>query len=418
MISSFVYGLLCFLERIKSMEERIRKYAKFILEGCLKLNEGDKLFIIGIDLINDFIEIVKEEANNLGIFDIKYLISSPKKQKELYNTLTYEEIINHKEFDKTMYNGMAKDGYAFLNLMSSLPNYFSNIDAHLLNKVSEYQLKSTMEYRNYQSKGLIKWNISAVPNEYWANDLFGCNDINKLWNLILDICLIDNDDSVDKWNIKMNMLKERAEYLNNLKIDKLIYKNSLGTNIEIGLPENYLFQSAEGKNIVNMPTEEVFTSPHCLKVNGRVYSSKVLIYNNNVIDKFWLEFKDGVVIDYDALVGKEFLHNILDTDEGSKRLGEVALVDFDSPISKTNVVFKNTLFDENASCHLALGASFVECIKNGLNKNNNELNNLGLNDSCEHVDFFIGTSDLKIIAVLQNGEEKVIMENGNFVMED
>ena len=216
----------------------------------------------------------------------------------------------------------------------------------------------------------------------------------------------------------MNKLKNRAEYLNCLNIDKLIYENSLGTNVEIGLPEGYLFQSADGGNIVNMPTEEVFTSPDRLRVNGKVYSSKLLIHNNSPVEYFWLEFKNGKVVNYDAKVGKEILKGILETDEGAKYLGEVALVDFDSPISKTNVIFKNTLFDENASCHLALGASFAECIKGGLEKNNEELLELGLNYSKEHVDFFIGTHDLKIIAVLKDGSKKVIMDNGNFIMEE
>ena len=216
----------------------------------------------------------------------------------------------------------------------------------------------------------------------------------------------------------MNSLKNRAEYLNSLNIDKLIYENSLGTNVEIGLPEGYLFQSADGDNIVNMPTEEVFTSPDRLRVNGVVSSSKILIHNNSPIEDFWLEFKEGKVINYDAKVGKEILKGILDTDEGAKYLGEVALVDFDSPISKTNLIFKNTLFDENSSFHLTLGASFAECIKGGLEKNNDELLELGLNYSKEHVDFFIGTRDLKITAILKDGTKKVIMDKGNFIMEE
>ena len=404
----------CILERI-NMEEKIRKYANFLLLGCLRLNKEDKLFIIGYDLIKDFIDVIIEEARKIGINDIEILIESPHKQKEYYLSKTYEEIIMSPLFDKTKYNKMAKEGYSFLKLTSTLPNYFKDVDAELLSKVSAYQMKTIEEYRTYQNKGLIKWNISAVPNEIWAKDLFGNADVERLWNLIFDVCLINEIDSVKVWNDKMELLKKRAEYLNNLNIDKLVYKNSIGTNIEIGLPKGYLFQSAEGENLVNMPTEEVFTSPDRLKVNGKVYSSKVLIHNNNVIDEFWLEFKNGKVVNYDAKVGKDILKGIIETDEGSQYLGEVALVDFDSPISKTNVIFKNTLFDENASCHLALGAGFSECIKNGLEKDNEELLTMGINYSHEHVDFFIGTRDLNIIAILQNGEEIVIMENGNFV---
>ena len=404
------------------MEDLKRKYAKFLIEGCLRLKEGDKLFIIGYNLIEDFIKLVIEEANKLGIVEIKTLINDPFKQKELYLTKTYEEIIRNPIMDRTMYNDMAKNGYAFLSLSSTLPGFYEDVDAELLSRVSRYQMKSISEYKEYQLKGLIKWNISAVPNSIWAKDLFGSEDEDLLWNLIIDICLIREDNPVFSWKEKLMRLKKRADYLNQLKIDKLIYHNSLGTDLEIGLPNGYLFQSADegtgNGNIVNMPTEEVFTSPDRLRVKGRVYSSKPLLHNGNLIEDFWLEFREGKIIDYDAKKGKEILKGIIDTDEGSHYLGEVALVDYHSPISLTNVLFKNTLYDENASCHLAIGESFPECIQDGLTKEKEELVLRGLNMSHEHVDFFIGTSDLEIKAVLQNGKEVVIMKDGDFVEVD
>ena len=401
------------------MNDLKRKYARFLVQGCLHLKEGDKLFIIGYNLIEDFIKLVKEEAQKLGVTDVKTLINDPFKQKELYLSKSYEEIISNPIMDRTMYNTMAREGYAFLSLSSTLPGFYEDVDAELLSKVSHYQLKSISEYKEYQLKGLIKWNISAVPNKIWAKDLFGSKDEDKLWDLIFDICLIREDDPILAWNKKLSKLKKRAEYLNGLKIDHLVYHNSLGTDVSIGLPRGYLFCSADegtGKgNIVNMPTEEVFTSPDRLRVNGRVYSSKVLLHNSNIIEDFWLEFRDGKIVDYDAKKGKEILKGIIETDEGSHFLGEVALVDYTSPISLTNILFKNTLFDENASCHLAIGEAFPECIEGGLDKSREELLELGLNMSHEHVDFFIGTEDLEIKAVLQNGCETVIMKDGNFV---
>lgn len=398
------------------MENKKRKYARFLIEGCLKLKKGDKLFIVATDIINDFIDIVIEEARKFGITDIEYLISSPEKQKELYKNGSYEEIITSPLFDRTKFNKMAKEDYAFLNLQSTLPNYFDNVDSELLSRVNAYQMKSIGEYRNLQNKGLIKWNISCVPNELWAKNLN--MSLNDLWNYILDICLINEDDPIKAWENKMKLLRKKADYLNSLDIDYLIYENSLGTNLEIGLPKGYIFALADAQNIVNMPTEEVFTSPDRLRVNGIVYSSKVLIHNNKEIDNFWLKFKNGKVIDYDVKSGKEILKGIMAIDEGAKYLGEVAFVDYNSPISNSEIVFKHTLYDENASCHLALGASFAECIKDGLKKEKEELLELGLNYSSTHVDFFVGTSDLKITAVLQNGTKRVIMENGNFVMEE
>ncbi len=392
-----------------------RKYAKFLIEGCLNLSADDKLFIISSTIINDFTNLVIDEAHKLGITKIETLMTEPFKQKELYLNNSYEEIINSPYFSKEKYNKMAKEGYAFLNLFSPMPGFFDEVNSELLSQVSKYQTKSISLYRDYQNKGLIKWNISAVPNNLWAKSIDKLNGIDELWDLVYNICLIKTENPKLAWQEKINKLQKRAKYLNNLQITKLVYKNSLGTDLEIGLPKGYLFQSAEGKNLVNMPTEEVFTSPNRLEVNGKVYSATDLYYNNNLISNFWLEFKDGQIINFDAERGKEILKGIIETDEGSHYLGEVALVDYDSPISNTNIIFKNTLYDENASCHLAIGESFAECLQNGLNMNNEELLYHGLNQSNEHVDFFIGTPDLKIKAVLPNGEDLVIMENGNFV---
>ncbi len=395
--------------------DKKRKYAKFLIEGCLKLTKKDKLFIIGSTLIKDFITLVIEEAQKIGINDIETLISDPEKEKELLLNETYENIIKSPYFDISKYNTLAKKGYAFLNLSSPLPNYFNGVDKELLAKVNKFKAESIKIYREYQNKGLVKWNISAVPNEIWANDIEGVNTTDELWELIFKICLINEDDPVLAWTNKIKKLENRANYLTNLKIDKLIYHNSLGTNLEIGLPKNYLFKSAEGTNLVNMPTEEVFTSPDYKRVNGIVYSSKILVYQNSIISDFYLKFKDGKIIDYDAKIGKNILKGIIETDEGSHFLGEVAIVDYNSPISSTNIIFKNTLYDENASCHLAIGMGFNECLVNGLSMNNEELQASGINYSLEHVDFFIGTSDLEIKAVLQNGTTLDIMKKGNFM---
>ena len=256
------------------MENKKRKYAKFLIEGCLRIKQGDKLFIIGYDLINEFIDIISEEAKKLGITDIEYLISSPEKQKELYLNNNYEEIISNPIMDRTKFNRMAKKGYAFLSLSSTLPDYYKDVDSELLSKVSVYQMKSIEEYKHYQHKGLIKWNISCVPNKIWADNLG--KSLDDLWNLVFDICLINEDNPVASWDNKMEKLAIRAKYLNDLDIDYLVYENRIGTNIKIGLPKGYLFQSADGQNIVNMPTEEVFTSPDRLQIGRASCRERVL----------------------------------------------------------------------------------------------------------------------------------------------
>jgi len=194
----------------------------------------------------------------------------------------------------------------------------------------------------------------------------------------------------------------------------------LGTNLKIELPEGHLWlggsdYTPEGiEFIANMPTEEVYTLPKKDGVNGVVISSKPLNYNGNLIEKFSLTFKHGKIVDYKAEVGQDILKSIIETDEGSHYLGEVALVPYNSPISNSNILFYNTLFDENASCHLAIGKAYPVCIKNGENLSDGELAKLGVNDSFMHEDFMVGTEDLKITGITVEGKEIAVFENGNF----
>ena len=204
------------------------------------------------------------------------------------------------------------------------------------------------------------------------------------------------------------------------KLKSLHYTNSLGTDFIVELGKGAIWCGADEEMpdgtplIVNMPTEEIFTSPLRNSTNGIVYASKPLIYNGALIDKFWLKFEEGKVVDYDSEVGKDVLKTLIDFDEGSSYLGEVALVEYDSPISNSNILFYNTLYDENAACHLALGIGFPCCYENGADMSVEELLEVGVNHSDEHTDFMIGTSDLRIVGTTYNNEEVIIFENGNF----
>ena len=199
------------------------------------------------------------------------------------------------------------------------------------------------------------------------------------------------------------------------------YTNKLGTDLWVELPTNSIWEGACSKMpnkerylLVNIPTEEIFTSPHYKGTNGIVYSSKPLVYGGNVIDQFYIEFKEGKVINYHAEKGEEILKNIIELDENSKYLGEIALVEYDSPISNSKVLFYTTLYDENASCHLALGDGFPLTIEGGAHLNKEELLKRGINQSDIHVDFMIGTADLQITGIDEKGKEHLVFTNGNF----
>ena len=232
--------------------------------------------------------------------------------------------------------------------------------------------------------------------------------------------LLIQEDPIKAWNEHRHSFERRVGILNEKKIKSLHYTNGLGTDLTIELNPDYLFagggsQTTDGVySFPNIPTEEIFTSPYYLGVNGIVYSSMPLNYNGQIIDEFSMTFENGRIVNYDAKVGYDTLKSIIETDEGSHYLGEVALVPYDSPIRQMNILFYNTLFDENAACHLAVGKGFGECIENGLSYNKEQLKEKGINDSLTHVDFMIGTKDLSIVAKLQDGQEFVIFENGNY----
>jgi aminopeptidase len=225
---------------------------------------------------------------------------------------------------------------------------------------------------------------------------------------------------VAAWEDHKARLKTSMDFLNARNFKYLHYKNSIGTDLMIELPENHIWLGGsdftpEGHEfIANMPTEEVFTLPKKDGVNGTVVSSMPLNFNGNLIENFSFTFKDGRIVDFKAEKGSEVLKSIIDNDEGAHYLGEVALVPYDSPISQLGILFYNTLFDENASCHLAIGNAYPVCLKNGENMKEDELKNAGSNVSIAHVDFMIGTRDLSITGVTSSGEEIPVFINGNF----
>ncbi|MEG0978375.1 MAG: aminopeptidase, partial [Bacilli bacterium] len=243
--------------------------------------------------------------------------------------------------------------------------------------------------------------------------------IDKLWEAIFKCTRVDNDNPIEAWNKHNSDLKLRMNFLNEKNFKTLKYKSSK-TDLVLDLPEGHVWLSGASKDPngiafnANMPTEEVFSMPHKFMVNGIVHSTKPLVYGGNVIDNFSLTFKDGKIIDFTAQKGKETLGKLIDTDEGSHYLGEVALVPFKSPISDTNIVFFNTLFDENASCHFALGSAYRTNISGGADLKEEELDAHGVNNSLTHVDFMVGSSDMDIVGIQHDGTEVQIFKDGNW----
>lgn len=326
---------------------------------------------------------------------------------------------------KEFRNDYAAKKAAFLTIISDDPEGFKGIDPAKIALWSKSVSTVCKPFYDSLDLGINTWCIVAGSSIKWANkvypDMSDSEAVEALWNAIFKAVKVVDDDPLTAWQEHRKSFEARVAYLNKLNLNTLTYTNSLGTNLTVTLNEGYLFAgggsyTTKGQYFFpNMPTEEIFTSPYRNGTNGVVYSSLPLNYNGNLIDEFKMEFKDGRIIDFDAKMGKEVLKEMLSIDEGSLYLGEIALVPYDSPISNMKTLFYNTLFDENASCHLAIGKGFSECIQGGLTMTKEQLLEKGVNDSLTHVDFMIGTSDLKIVGETKDGQVVRIFENGNFV---
>lgn len=392
------------------------KYADLLLKRCLCLKSTDSLFINApIDSI-EFIRILTKKAYKIGIKDIYLDLEDEELKRNELKYLSNEELRNSKSFNKEIFDIYAKKNSAFLMLCGENPDTMNEIDKDKISFTGKLLRESKPIFKEKEITYEIPWCIALIPTHSYAKKVFP-NDIDaydKLWNLILKITLCDKENPIEEWNKKIELNTKRVQTLNNLKIKSLTYSNNLGTKFSIGFTDNVWCGtdtvSKDGRNlIVNMPSEEIFTTPNKYTANGIVYASRPLVYNGTLINNFWIKFKDGKVIDYDAETGKDILKSIINIENGNY-LGEVALVDKTSPIFKSNTIFYETLYDENASCHLALGQGFTECIDTV-----KKLNDIGFNDSLTHVDFMIGTEDLNIIAKTDD-KEIIIMKDGNFVI--
>lgn len=394
------------------------KYIDLLLKRCLNFDKSKSLLISYNKLNKDFVDEIVNEAHNMGIDDIYREEIDEYYKHDLLKKLSLDEIKEDDYFKAKIWNEYAKKDASFLFIESEIPGLMDDIEPDKI-ALSSYIRRTTKPiYNKKRDNGTLSWCIAAYPNEIWAKYIFGdTNDsYDKLKDVIFKMCMIDNVNPIESWNNFLNETDKRVQKLNGMHINKLHYQNSLGTNLYIELPNNSLWCSAaEDNRIVNMPSYEVFTSPNYLKTEGIVYASLPLMHNGVLIKDFYIEFKNGKVINFDAKEGKDVLKGIIESDPNACYLGECALVNNDSPISNTGLIFNTTLFDENASCHLALGAGFSECLQDGLKMNEDDLLKNGINQSKNHVDFMIGTKDMHIDAII--GDKIVtIFDNGNFVI--
>lgn len=404
------------------MKKQLEKYADTILTTCLNIKKNQPLLISANYERRDFVKILAELAYSLGVKDIYFDLTDVELKHDALLNLELDDLKKMQFWNKEKWNEYAEKGAAFVMLASETPGLMKDIDSKKISDLTIHAFETRKKFDDLRDKSMVPWVIAAVPTESWAKQVFPDSEdpVNDLWQKIFEICYINKNDPEKIWTDNIKKLSERSKKLTSYQFKKLKYTNSLGTDFEIELPENHLWCSGKSvlKNkkevLVNFPTVEVFTSPTNDSASGIVYSSKPLAYQDNIIDNFWIKFEKGEAVECGAKKGEEVLKNIISSCKGANRLGEVALVEYDSPISKSNITFYETLYDENASCHLALGDSFPECVEGGPEMSRTELNKFKLNSCTNHVDFMVGTEDLKITGITAKGEEIPIFENGNF----
>ena len=403
-------------------QDTLKKYAHTLLKYGVNLQE-DQTLVISVDVENkDFAVIVTEEAYRLGAKEVvlNWRCSPIARQRLLHaNESVLEKPAN---WIPEFYKQYIDDKAAFLSLISANPKALEGIPTDRISLQSRNLNKVLSFYHTAIMNSSVTWSVASVPTVLWANLLGyeGSDEekINQLWATLLKLCRIEGVEPKDTYRHHMAKLRHRCEALNKLDLKSLRYTCENGTDLLLELPEGHIWLGGEESSKdgtifnANIPTEEVFSAPQYNGVNGVVHSTKPLIYHGNTISDFSFTFKEGKIVEYTAKEGYEVLKELVETDEGSHYLGEVALVDHFSPISQSNQIFYETLFDENASCHLAIGASYPTCLKNSDGLSEEELKERGLNHSLTHVDFMIGHERMNIKGYTRDGQAVDIMIDG------
>jgi len=407
-------------------ETFLKNYAKLVVSSGVNLKKGQTLVINC--KIDDayFARIVTDVAYNMGAKEVVVMWFDEFMTRSMYMQAAdsvFDEFPTWIPERFTYYD--ARDA-VYLNIISPDPDLLNGVNPERLMKYNKLQQVACKSHTDLTISSYIRWNICALPSTKWAKKVFPAlsekEAFDKLWEAIAKCSRIDNDDPISAWEKHKASFIKRRDFLNEMQFASLHYKNSLGTDVNVRLADDHIWTGGgdtDKKGIhffPNIPTEEIFSIPHRDGVDGKIVSSIPLIYQGNSIEGIELEFKNGVVVNCKASKNQEILKNIIDTDEGAKRLGEVALIPYNSPISNMKILFYNTLFDENASCHFALGRGFTSCLKGDEGLTSEERLARGCNQSLVHVDFMVGTSDLKIIATKKNNEKVDIFVDGSFVI--
>ena len=410
---------------VNNFEAKLREYAHLLVEVGLNLRPGQTPSIKSSVEYATLTRLCVEACYDRGAREV--LVDWDDDEVFRQKFLRADEAVfsEYPSYMKARLDWLLERKSPRLSLSGSDPELLKGVDPARLQNWRRAAGKSTRPYSDAMTANKFQWCVGSYPTLAWAEKAFpdkkGAEAMDALWDAIFSVCRITGDGrAVERWREHTAATARRAGALNEYRFRSLRYTNSLGTDLTVRLPENHVWAGGsdftpEGTEFVaNIPTEEIFTAPRRDGVDGRVYGSMPLSLSGNLVKDFWLDLKDGRIVGIHAGEGEEHLRRSVDTDEGSHYLGEVALVPYDSPIRNTGLLFYNTLFDENASCHLAFGEAYPSCVKGGEDMSEEEQKAAGLNRSITHVDFMVGTADLSIVGTTRDGKEIPVFTNGNF----
>ncbi len=404
-------------------EENLEKYAQLLVKTGINIQKDQTLVINAPISGAYFVRKVAEKAYKAGAKNVHVEYSDEELTLIKYMNAPHEAFKEYPQWKADGFGEMAAKDHAFLSITGSNPDLLKNVDPEKIATANKAHGEAMAEFRQAINNSTVSWCVAAIPTPKWSQKVFPHlsldKAVRKLWDNIFQATRSDMEDPVEAWNEHLKQLNKRLKFLNDNPIKCLHYKGQ-GTDLVVELPEKHIWLGGGEENakgtyfIANMPTEEVFTLPLKTGVNGYVTSTKPLNYGGNLIDEFTLTFKEGRIVDFSAKQGYDTLAKLIETDEGSHYLGEVALVPHDSPVSNTNIVFYNTLFDENASCHFAIGSAYPINMEGGTQMSQEELEACGANTSINHVDFMVGSSEMHIEATLKDGNKQMLFQKGNW----
>ncbi len=406
-----------------SFQANLEKYAELAVKVGVNVQPNQTLVINTSLNSAEFVRLVVRKAYEVGAHNVIVNWQDDEVSRTKYDLAPDAAFTEYPEWRAREMDELADKGAAFMSIVSSSPDLLKGVNPE---RIANFQKAAGTALSNYRKKiqsDKVSWTVIATPSPAWAAKVFPDaapeEQVRLLWDAIFKATRADLDNPVEAWKKHDETLHEKVAYLNERRYKKLHY-TAPGTDLTIELPEKHIWVGAGSINeqgnhfMANMPTEEVFTVPHRTGVNGYVASTKPLSYGGNIIDNFTITFENGRIVDVKAEQGEDILKRLVDTDEGSHYLGEVALVPFQSPISQSNVLFYNTLFDENASNHLAIGSAYAFCIEGGKTMSAEDLEKNGLNESITHVDFMIGSAEMNIDGITKDDQTEPVFRNGNW----